>query len=37
MKDGCLLAVGTTAELNEMAGSTDFETTFVSIVREVEA
>ena len=34
MKDGRLLAVGTVAELNEKAGTTDFEAAFVSIVRE---
>jgi ABC-2 type transport system ATP-binding protein len=34
MKDGRLLAVGTVAELNEKAGTTDFETAFVTIVRE---
>ena len=34
MKDGRLLAVGTVAELNEKAGTKDFETAFVAIVRE---
>ena len=34
MKDGRLLAVGTVAELNEKAGTTDFEAAFVTIVRE---
>ncbi len=34
MKSGCLLAVGTAEELNRMAGTDDFETAFVSIVRE---
>ena len=34
MKDGRLLAVGTVAELNEKAGTTDFEAAFVAIVRE---
>lgn len=33
MKSGKLLAVGTVEELNEKAGSQDFETTFVSIVK----
>lgn len=33
MKSGKLLAVGTVEELNEKAGNTDFETTFVSIVK----
>ena len=33
MKNGKLLAVGTVEELNEKAGSKDFETTFVSIVK----
>ena len=33
MKSGKLLAVGTVEELNEKAGSRDFETTFVSIVK----
>ena len=35
MKDGQLLAVGTVEELNRKAGPDDFETTFVSIVKEV--
>ncbi len=34
MKDGKLLAVGTVEELNAMAGTNDFETAFVSIVKE---
>ena len=34
MKDGRLLAVGTVAELNAMAGTDDFESAFVSIVKE---
>ena len=34
MKDGRLLAVGTTAELNETAGTEDFEAAFVAIVKE---
>ncbi len=34
MKNGRLLAIGTVEELNEKAGSNDFETTFVSIVKE---
>ncbi|MBQ8355520.1 MAG: ABC transporter ATP-binding protein [Oscillospiraceae bacterium] len=34
MKDGRLLAVGTVAELNEKAGTTDFEAAFVAIVKE---
>ena len=34
MKDGKLLAVGTVDELNAKAGTDDFETTFVSIVKE---
>ncbi len=34
MKSGCLLAVGTVGELNKMAGTNDFETAFVSIVKE---
>ncbi len=33
MKDGRLLAVGTTAELNETAGTEDFEAAFVAIVK----
>ena len=33
MKSGKLLAVGTVEELNEKAGSRDFETSFVSIVK----
>ena len=33
MKDGRLLAVGTGAELKERAGTADFETAFVSIVK----
>ncbi len=34
MKSGRLLAVGTTEELCQMAGTDDFETAFVSIVKE---
>ena len=34
MKGGRLLAVGTVAELTAKAGTKDFETAFVSIVRE---
>lgn len=34
MKNGKLLAVGTVAELNEKANTSDFESTFVSIVKE---
>ena len=34
MKSGKLLAVGTVEELNKMAQTNDFETAFVSIVRE---
>ena len=34
MKNGCLLAIGTVDELNKMAGTDDFETTFVSMVKE---
>ena len=34
MKNGCLLAVGTVDELNKMAGTDDFETAFVSMVKE---
>ncbi len=34
MKNGSLLAVGTVAELNEKAGTDDFEAAFVSIVKE---
>ena len=34
MKDGRLLATGTVQELNERAGTTDFEGAFVSIVKE---
>jgi ABC-2 type transport system ATP-binding protein len=34
MKDGRLLAVGTVEELNEKAHTHDFETAFVSIVKE---
>ena len=36
MKDGRLLAVGTVEELNTTAGTNDFETAFVSIVREAQ-
>ena len=34
MKSGCLLAVGTAEELMAQAGSEDFETAFVAIVKE---
>ena len=34
MKNGRLLAVGTAEELKRKAGSDDFETAFVSIVKE---
>ena len=34
MKSGRLLAVGTVEELNKKAGTSDFETAFVSIVKE---
>ena len=34
MKSGSLLAVGTVEELNAVAGTKDFETAFVSIVKE---
>lgn len=34
MKDGKLLATGTVEELNQRAGTTDFEAAFVSIVKE---
>ena len=34
MKSGRLLAVGSVEELNKMAGTTDFEAAFVSIVKE---
>lgn len=34
MRNGSLLATGTVDELNAMAGTTDFETAFVSIVKE---
>ena len=36
MKSGSLLAVGTVDELNRKAHTNDFETAFVSIVKEVE-
>ena len=36
MKSGCLLAVGTVEELNRKVGTEDFETAFVSIVKEAE-
>lgn len=36
MKSGCLLAVGAVEELNKKAGAEDFETAFVSIVKEAE-
>ena len=35
MKDGRLLAVGTAEELNRIANAKDFETAFVSIVKEM--
>ncbi len=34
MKDGRLLAIGTVEELNSAAGTTNFETAFVAIVKE---
>ena len=34
MKDGRLLAVGTVGELNRKAGTNDFETAFIAIVKE---
>ena len=34
MKDGKLLAVGTADELNHKAGTNDFETAFITIVKE---
>jgi ABC-type multidrug transport system ATPase subunit len=34
MKDGRLLAMGMVSELNELAGTDDFETAFVKIVKE---
>ena len=34
MKNGNLLAVGTVEELNQLAHTNDFETAFVSIVKE---
>ena len=37
MKEGRLLAVGTVEELNAAAGTNDFETAFVSIVKEGDA
>lgn len=37
MKSGRLLAVGTVEELNRAAGTDDFETAFVSIVKEDDA
>ena len=36
MKSGRLLAIGTVEELNRQAGTDDFETAFVSIVKEAE-
>ena len=36
MKSGRLLATGTVEELNAMAGTTDFEAAFVSIVKGAE-
>ena len=37
LKDGRLLAVGTVGELNQLAGTDDFETAFVTIVKEGRA
>ena len=37
MRSGSLLAVGTTEELKQMAGTEDFEAAFVKIVKEVTA
>ena len=37
MKDGSLLAAGTVEELKRKAGTDDFETAFVSLVKEVSA
>jgi ABC-2 type transport system ATP-binding protein len=34
MKNGCLLTVGTAEELKRKAGASDFETAFVSFVKE---
>ena len=34
LKDGHLLAIGTVEELNTQANTNDFETAFVSIVKE---
>ena len=34
MKNGSLLAIGTVDELNKKAGTTDFESAFVSIIKE---
>ena len=34
MKSGRLLAVGTAEELTALAGTTDFETAFITIVKE---
>jgi len=34
MKNGRLLALGTAEELKRLAGSDDFETAFVTLVRE---
>ncbi len=36
MKNGHLLAAGTAAELNRMAGTADFETAFVTIIRDAD-
>ena len=36
MKDGSLLAVGTVEELKQKAGANDFETAFVTLVKETE-
>ena len=37
LKNGKLLALGTAAELKQMVGAEDFETAFISIVREGQA
>ena len=34
MKNGCLLAVGTVEELKALTKAEDFETAFISIVKE---
>ena len=36
MKNGSLIALGTVEELNKMANTNDFETTFVSLVKEAK-